>query len=190
MATHPGREELEAGLAAILDSPRDEGILERIVIRPQPGEREDLDTIELSLDKGAHGDHWSKGCWMSTEDGKPHPDVQICIMNSRCIALIAQQRQRWPLAGDNLFIDMDLRPESLPAGQQLRIGTAIIEITAVPHNGCESFVERFGRAAVVFVNSPKGKSMRLRGVYARVVRDGRVSVGDRVIKVSADSDTA
>lgn len=184
MARELTRQELEAGLPEILAAPADNGRLEAVVIRPAPGEREDLSSCELSLEGGTQGDHWAKGCWKSTEDGKPHPDVQICIMNSRCIALIAQERARWPLAGDNLFIDMDLSPGNLPAGQRLAIGTTVLEITDTPHNGCESFVKRYGKAAVVFVNNPRGKSLRLRGVYARVVRDGRVSVGDTVKKLA------
>jgi len=184
LAEHLTREELEAGLAHILDSPSDSGTLEAIVARPEHNQRNDLQSCEISLARGVHGDHWERGCWMSTDDGQPHPDVQICIMNSRCAALVTQDRSRWPLAGDNLFVDMDLRPENLVAGQKLAIGSAIVEITEVPHNGCEKFVERFGRASVVFVNSPRGKSMRLRGVYARVVRDGVVSVGDQVIKTA------
>jgi MOSC domain-containing protein YiiM len=184
MTKHLSRAELQAGLPHILDSPKDDGVLEAIVIRSAPGERQDLQSCEISLEGGTHGDHWAKGCWMSTEDGKPHPDVQICIMNARCIALVAQERPRWPLAGNNFFIDLDLRPGNLPPGQRLAIGTAIIEITAVPHTGCESFVERYGRAAVVFVNAPKGKALRLRGVYARVVQDGCITVGDRVVKVN------
>ncbi len=183
MVKHLTREELQAGLPHILASPQDNGMLEAIVIRPESGERADLESCEISLEGGTHGDRWAKGCWMTTEDGKPHPDVQICIMNARCIALVAQERERWPLAGDNLFIDIDLRPNSLPPGQRLKIGTAIIEITATAHNGCASFVERYGQPAVVFVNAPKGKAMRLRGIYARVVQDGRVTVGDQVMKV-------
>ena len=159
-------------------------MLEGIVIRPEKGQRQEPESCDISLQGGTHGDHWAKGCWKSTEDGKPHPDVQICIMNARCISLIAGERERWSLAGDNLFIDLDLRPENLPPGQRLQIGSAIIEITDVPHAGCASFVERYGRAAAVFVNAPKGKALRLRGVYARVVQDGRVSVGDRVVKVN------
>ena len=96
------------------------------------------------LDGGVHGDHWVKGCWKSTEGGKPHPDVQICIMNARCIQLIAQERPNWPPAGDNLFIDMDLSPDNTPPGTRLGIGTAVIEITAIPHNGCASFAARYG----------------------------------------------
>ena len=184
MTAHLTKAELKAGLPHILESPQDDGVLEAIVIRPEHGQREDLESCELSLAGGTHGDHWAKGCWMTTEDGEPHPDVQICIMNARCIALVAQERARWPLAGDNLFIDLDLRPENLPPGQRLKIGGAVIEITDVAHNGCASFAERYGNPAVVFVNGPEGRKLRLRGIYARVVQDGRVTVGDRVVKVS------
>lgn len=183
MARHRTKEELQAGLDYILGSPQDNGTLECIVIRPDHGVRESLVSCDLSLEKGAHGDHWAKGCWMSTEDDKPHPDVQICIMNARCIEVIAGEKENWPPAGDNLFLDIDLRPDNMPPGTRLAIGSAVLETTAVPHNGCASFVERFGKPAVVFVNGPKGRSMRLRGIYARVVQDGRVSVGDTVTKI-------
>lgn len=184
MSVHLTKDELEAGLPAILDSPKDRGRLEAIVVRPQSGERLDLSHVAISLAHGTHGDHWAKGCWKTTEDGKPHPDVQICIMNARAIALIAGDRSRWPLAGDNLYIDMDLAPENLRPGQRLAIGTAVIEITDTPHNGCDSFVRRFGRDATVFVNDRRGKQHRLRGIYARVVQDGHVTVGDVVRKVA------
>ena len=183
MTKHLTRDELQAGLLHILDSPKDNGVLEGIVVRPAHGERRDLQSCPVSLEGGTHGDHWAKGCWMSTEDGKPHPDVQICIMNSRCIALVAKDRNRWPLAGDNLFIDLDLSPENLPTGQRLHIGTAVMEITAVPHLGCKAFAERYGESAVVFVNGPRGRANRLRGIYARIVQDGILTVGDRVTKV-------
>ena len=123
---------------------------------------------------------------METEDGRPHPDVQVCIMNSRVIQLIARDRARWPLAGDNLFVDLELRPENLPPGTRLSVGSAVLEITAVPHNGCATFVEHFGRDAVRFVNSADGKARRLRGIYARVARDGEIAVGDRLKKIVAD----
>lgn len=184
MTRHLTRAELQAGLPHILDSPGDDGALEAIVVRPAPGERLDVESCEISLADGVHGDHWAKGCWMSTEEGRPHPDVQICIMNARCLALLAGERARWPLAGDNLVIDLDLSPENLPPGQRLRIGGATIEITAVPHTGCKAFAERYGQSAVVFVNRPGGRALRLRGVYARVVADGRVTVGDRAVKVA------
>ncbi len=184
MADHLTRAELQAGLPHILASPQDDGLLETIVIRPGPGLREEVQSCDISSAGGVHGDHWAKGCWLSTEDGEPHPDVQICIMNARCIAHIAGARERWALAGDNLFVDLDIRPENLPPGQRLRIGTAVIEITDVKHAACADFAKRYGKSAAVFVNARKGSALRLRGVYARVVEDGRVTAGDRVIKVT------
>jgi MOSC domain-containing protein YiiM len=105
-------------------------------------------------------------------------------MNARCIGLIAQERSNWAPAGDNLFLDMDLSQENLVPGTRLSLGSAILEITAEPHNGCKSFVERYGREACAFVNSREGKRLRLRGIYARVVQDGTISVGDRAVKLA------
>ena len=185
MPRHLTRAELDAGLPEILRSPKDHGTLEAIVIRPASGERREVESAEVSLALGVHGDHWAKGCWKSLPDGSPDPDVQICLMNARCIALIAQERSNWAPAGDNLFLDLDLSPAHTPPGTRLAIGTAVLEITAEPHNGCESFIARYGRDACVFVNTGEGKRLRLRGIYARVVQDGRVSVGDVVRKVGS-----
>ena len=110
MPRHLTRTELEAGLPDIMAAPADEGVLEghrrSAGLRRAPG----LASCEISLAGGVHGDRWADGCWMTTEDGRPHPDVQICIMSARCIGLIAQERANWPPAGDNLFVDMDLSP--------------------------------------------------------------------------------
>jgi hypothetical protein len=119
----------------------------------------------------------------STADGSAHPEMQLNIMNSRVIALLAQERDRWQLAGDQLFIDMDLSDKNLPAGTRLALGTAIIEITAKPHTGCKKFAARFGQDAIKFVNSPLGKELHLRGVNARVIQSGTIQVGDAVKKI-------
>ncbi len=184
MSRHLTLDELNVGLPDILSSPTDDGEIQGIVIRPQSGQRRDVDRCDISQEYGIEGDHWSKGCWLSTEDGEPHPNVQICLMNARCIALIAQTRENWPIAGDNFFIDMDLTPANTPPGQRLAMGTAIIEVSDTPHNGCERFIERYGRDACVFVNTGEGKRLRLRGVYARVVQDGVVTTNDRVRKIT------
>ena len=187
MSKHLSLAELQAGLPVILDAPKDRGVLRAIVMRLAEGQRRDLETSLVSLEGGLDGDHWAQGCWRTTAEGKPDPDVQLCLMNARCIDLIAGGRENWPPAGDNLFIDMDLTPDNLPPGQRLAIGGAIIEITSVPHNGCDKFIQRFGRDACVFVNTGEGRKLRLRGIYARVVRDGRITAGDSVSKISGSS---
>jgi MOSC domain-containing protein YiiM len=183
MARHLSREELEAGLSEILRSPSDQGMLRAVVIRPETDTRLSLKECELSAERGVHGDNWAKGCWLSLPDGRPHPDVQVTIMNARTIALIAQEEARWPLAGDNLYVDLDLSATNLPAGTRLRIGSAALEITAIPHNGCKKFAERFGVEATRFVNSQEGKRLHLRGIYARIIEPGTITVGDLVAKL-------
>ncbi len=183
MARHLSREELEAGLGEIQRSPRDRGRLEAVVIRPATDARESLRECELSAEQGVHGDNWAQGCWMSLPDGRPHPDVQVAIMNARTIALIAQEKARWPLAGDNLYVDLDLSESNLPPGTRLTLGSAVLEITAVAHNGCKKFAARFGVEAVRFVNSKEGKRLHLRGIYARIVEPGRIAIGDLMTRL-------
>lgn len=184
MAKHLSRDELAAGLEHIRRSPADQGVLAAIVIRPEKDARQSLQSCEISPEGGVHGDVWAKGCWMSLPDGRPHPDVQVTLMNARTIALIAQDEARWPLAGDQLYVDLDLSGDNLPPGTRLAIGDARLEITAVPYNGCQKFGERFGIEATRFVNSREGKRLHLRGIYAKVVWPGRITVGDRVAKTA------
>lgn len=182
-ARHRTTEELTAGLDDIRRSPKDGGVLRLIVCRPDEGVREVLGEGELTLDAGLTGDNWrTRGCPL-TEDKAAHPEMQLNIMNARAIALIAQNRERWPLAGDQLYVDLDLSDENLPPGSRLSIGSAVVEVTAVPHNGCKKFVERFGKDAVTFVNSEVGKQLHLRGVNAKVVVPGIIHAGDEVRKV-------
>jgi MOSC domain-containing protein len=175
--------EMEAALPTTLTSPTDEGTLELIVRRPALGRRDVLETAELDLTTGLVGDTWNIRTSTRTADGSPHPDMQINVMNSRVIALIAGEKTRWGLAGDQLYIDLDLSANNLPPGTQLAIGSAVIEVTAQPHTGCIKFVQRFGVDAMKFVNSPQGRPLNLRGINARVVVPGRVHAGDRVKKV-------
>ena len=170
--------ELEAGLEVIRQAPKDAGTLELIVRRPQVGVRDVLDGAELSKGEGLVGDNWSKRGSSRTPDGAPHPDMQLNVISSRAIALIAQDKARWPLAGDQLFLDMDLSGENLPPGTELAIGTAVIEVTDQPHTGCGKFVERFGVDAMKFVNSAVGRALHLRGINARVIEAGTIRVGD------------
>jgi len=180
---HLTTEELEAGLDEIRRSPKDEGTLELIVRRPSLGEREVLDEGELDVAEGLVGDTWSTRASRRSKDGLAHPDMQLNIMNSRVIALVAQTRGRWHLAGDQLFMDLDLSLENLPAGTRLALGSAVIEVTPEPHTGCQKFVSRFGTDAMKFVNSPLGRQLNLRGINARAVAPGIIRVRDVAKKV-------
>jgi hypothetical protein len=176
-------EELEAGLDDIYQSPKDDGRINMIVRRPKDDEREVLPEAKLDLVEGLVGDNWKVRGSKKTSDGSAHPEMQLNIMNSRVIALLAQDQDRWQLAGDQLFIDMDLSDTNLPAGTRLSLGTAVIEITAKLHSGCNKFAARFGQDAIKFVNSPLGKELHLRGVNAKVIQPGTIQVGDAVKKI-------
>ena len=134
--THLTTAELDVGLDHIRQAPKDTGILELIVRRPLTEEREILEEGELDLVEGLVGDNWGPRGSSMTDDGDAHPEMQLNIMNTRAIAHIAQDKDRWQLAGDQLFIDMDISEHNMPPGTRLSLGTAIIEVTAIPHNGC------------------------------------------------------
>jgi hypothetical protein len=178
---------LMAGLDEICQSPLEEGLLTLIVRRPQIGEREILGVAELDLIEGLVGDNWRTRGSSRTPDGSPHNDMQLNLMNSRVIALVAKAKERWPLAGDELFLDMDLSAGNLPPGTQLALGSAVIEVTNEPHSGCQKFVSRFGLNAMKFVNSPVGKQLHLRGINAKVVQAGVIRIGDVVKKIKRGS---
>jgi hypothetical protein len=172
------KDELHAGLDHIRLSPKDEGVIQLIVRRPAVGSREVLEEAQLNPIDGLVGDTWKLRSSRRTVDGSPHPEMQINIMNARAVALVAQEKNRWALAGDQLFIDMDLSKVNLPAGSRIKIGSAVLEITSLPHTGCQKFVTRFGAHAMQFVNSEVGKELCLRGINAKVVEQGSVRVGD------------
>lgn len=180
---HLSLAELEAGLDHIRQSPKDEGRVMLIVRRPDVDLRETVQIAELDLQVGLIGDNWKKRGNKSTPDGSANINAQITIMNSRAIELLAQNEERWSLAGDQLFIDMDLSEENLPAGTRLEIGTAILEVTAQPHTGCNKFAARYGTDATRFVNSPEGKRLHLRGINTKIMQAGTIHTGDVVKKL-------
>jgi len=180
---HATAEELEAGLDEIRRSPADEGRVELIVARPRRGEREHLEDAQLDPVEGLVGDNWKTRGSTSTPDGAAHPDRQLTLMNARAVDLMARSRDRWALAGDQIYVDFDISVANLPPGTRLALGSAVVEVTAEPHTGCANFTQRFGIAAMRFVNSPAGRELNLRGINTRVVTAGRVRPGDHVRKL-------
>lgn len=177
--THLTMTELEENLEEIRGAPKDEGRLDLIVRRPNSGEREVVEEAALSIEEGLVGDNWSK-----RNPGVPlEPERQLTIMNARVAGLLAQDVGRWQLFGDQLYIDLELSEENLPAGTRLALGGAVIEVAPVDHTGCKKFAERFGVDAVKFVSTPEGKELRLRGMYAKVVQPGPIRAGDMVRKL-------
>ena len=180
---HLAMEALTAGLDNIRQSPRSMGVLELIVRRPQTETREVLDVGELDLVEGLVGDNWQQRGSSQTVDGSAHPDMQLTVTNARLMALVAQEKQHWPLAGDQLYIDFDLSVDNVPPGTRLSLGAAVIQITEPPHTGCKKFAARFGLDALKFISSLEGKQLQLRGINAKVIHPGAIRVGDVVKKL-------
>ena len=172
--------QLEVGLAEVGRSPTGEGTLELIVRRPVSEEREVLETATLTVEEGLVGDNWNQRPSNRTEDGGPHPDMQLNLINSRFLALIAGDPEHMELAGHQLAVDLSLGSDDLPPWSRIRIGGAVIQVTDQPHTGCAKFTRRFGLDAFHLLKTEVGQAMNLRGICTRVVVPGTIRRGDPV----------
>ena len=173
--------EIERAAAGLGSSPTNDGVVEMIVCRPRTDERRVLDEGVLDVAHGLIGDSWET---RGAHNGGPDPLRQITVMNSRVLASVAGERDRWQLAGDQLIVDLDLSIASLPAGTRLQIGDAVAEVTEPPHTGCSKFAGRFGADALAWANGPGGRRQRRRGMHVRVLVSGQVRRGDAIRKVA------
>jgi MOSC domain-containing protein YiiM len=183
MLQHAELTGLEKSLDHIREAPADGGTVELIARRPAEDEREVLTEGYLDAHDGLEGDTWRARGSRHTADGGPNPEAQITVMNARAAAAIAGDRDRWALAGDQLYVDFDISRSNLPPGSLVQIGSAVIEFSEAPHTGCAKFSARFGNDALKFVNSPTGRELRLRGANCRVVKAGTVHAGDAIRKL-------
>lgn len=170
-------EPAESQLDDVRAAPKGSGTLELIALRPAPAERETPAEAMLDPVDGLVGDRW--------RPESSSPDSALTLMSARAAALVAGPRERWALAGDQLYVDLDISCANLPPGTRLAVGEAVIEITPAPHTGCGKFLRRFGVEMMKLVNSPVGRELNLRGVNARVVTGGVIRLGDMIEKLPA-----
>jgi MOSC domain-containing protein YiiM len=163
---------LETHLAELPQAPRDAGRVCLVVRRGPGGQREALTRASMTAESGISGDAWGR-------QRHPAPEAQLTVMQIDIAELIANG-QPLTLFGDNLFLELDLSEANLPPGSRLRAGTATLEVTPEPHNGCRKFRERFGDAALRLVSNRDLRHLNLRGVYMRVVDEGTLAAGDPV----------
>lgn len=171
----------EESLADIQEAPPDVGTVELIVRRPAVDQREVLTEAWLDVGTGLEGDGWRNR--IPTGMIGPDPEAQLTVVNARAASAIAGDRERWPLAGDQLFVDLDISQTNLPPGTRVQIGSAVIEFSSKPHTGCKKYSGRFGLDALAFVSTPTGRELRLRGANCRVVVSGTVRTGDVIRKL-------
>ena len=180
---HATVDELSEKMDWLLESPKDGGVVRGIVVRPYTDERKELKQARLSPEGGVEGDRWASTAQRKLKDGRLNPDVQVTLTNARLIEVLAKDRANWSLSGDQLYVDMDLSMENLQPGQRLAIGTTVLEISEVPHRGCSKYTSRFGKAAFDLVDSARGRELRFRGVYAQIVTEGTLALGDQIRKI-------
>jgi hypothetical protein len=179
-APRPPDRDFAPFLESVRTAPAEGGLVEHIVLRPAVDERVIATHAELDVVEGVIGDTWRIRGSSRTPDGLGHPDSQVTLMSTRVLAAIEPDVSRWPLAGDQLLVDADLSVATWPPGTRFRIGTAVLEVSEMPHTGCAKFSARFGSDALRWINSPVGRELRMRGMNATIVEGGTVRVGDAI----------
>lgn len=183
METHFTLEHLQTQLKKIQASPKDSGSVLLIVRRPVTEEREIITQGRLIPSAGLEGDNWRERGSSSMPDGSANPEAEVTLMNTRVIQALTEDETRWALAGDQFFVDFELSEENIPAGSRLMLGSAILEVSSLPHNGCKKFSARFGVDALKFISMAENKPLRMRGINAKIIQAGEVKQGDLIRKV-------
>jgi MOSC domain-containing protein YiiM len=169
-------EELDAAWEARPAPPRNGGTVRLLCVRKHDGIHETPGAVEVTQRGGVVGDRWAHRRPGTDPDGA----TAITLMNATVAELVAAGRQPLDAPGDNMLVDLDISSDALPAGTRLAIGSAVLEVSAVPHTGCSTFRDKFGLEALKWVSTPAGKAQRRRGVNCSVVRDGTIRVGDAI----------
>lgn len=177
------RADCDAALDHVRAAPKDNAPIDHLCFRPAKGERAFPRYLDMSAAGGIADDRWLKDPWLRLADGSPDPRIQVSILSKRVLELVWQGHDAAPHPGDPIVVDMDLGEENLPVGVRLRAGTAVLEVSDKPNLGCVKWQARYGDASLRWIGCAENRSLRLRGVLCRIVRDGRVSVGDPLVKL-------
>ena len=172
------RAELDAAVPHILAAPKDGAVIEQLCLRPGYNQRRFVDEITMTRAGGIPGERWAEAPWLRLADGRPHPGIQVCILQKRVLDLIWRNREHSPHPGDTFIVDMDLGTDNLPEGQLLQAGDVVLRVSGVFNDACVKWKTRYGDDAKAWVTAPGHPPLRLRGILCSIERDGRVRNGD------------
>lgn len=179
----PDRAELDAALPRIMAAPKDRAAIDMLCLRPGFGERRFVDRIEVSRAGGIPGERWTTAPWLRSDNGQPHPGIQVCVLQRRVLDLVWRDRDNVVHPGDTFIVDMDLSEANLPAGQLLRVGSAVLQVSDLFNDACVKWKVRYGAAAKDWVSHPEHRALRLRGILCSVVEDGAFATHDLLHKI-------
>ncbi|MDQ8185602.1 hypothetical protein [Pelagicoccus sp. SDUM812002] len=184
MTQHATIDFLNARRDWVLAAPKDNAPILTLCVRPDEGERTFVSKIQLDPEQGVVGDRWIRKTWIYTDDGKPDPRIQVCLLGSRILQLIRRDPDGMTYPGDNIIADMDFSEENLPVGIHLQIGTAILEVSDVFNHACSKWSERHGNVSFKWINLPENKPKRFRGILCQIIQAGEVTLTDSIRKLT------
>jgi MOSC domain len=175
-------DDLQAALHNVLLAPKDRAPIEQLCLRPDVGVRNFVDEIEVTREFGIPGERWSSAPWLTLEDGRPDPRIQVSILSKRVLDLVYNDPQNMVHPGDSFVADMDFSHENIPDGTLLNIGSVVLRVSDKFNTACKKWQDRYGQDALRWIVMPCNRKYRLRGVLCEVIKDGRVKTGDLIQK--------
>jgi hypothetical protein len=175
-------EALAAGLPYVLEAPKSHGPVRILCTRSRPNQRVFPERITLTRAGGVEGDFEMNRPWLTLEDGRPDPRIQVSILPLRVLDLVWRDRTAQAHPGDTIIADFDISLTNLPANSLVRVGTAVLRVSDIWNDGCVKWKVRYGRPAVAWIAAPEHEQFRLRGILCSVEQDGEVSIGDMMYR--------
>lgn len=176
-------QELDAALSHVLAAPRDGAAVSMLCLRPGYNQRRFVEEITLTPEGGIPGERWSTRPWLKLDDGRPHPGIQVCILQKRILDLVWRDRENTPHPGDTFILDMDLGADNLPVGSLLQVGSAVLQVSDVFNDACVKWKARYGATSKDWINRPEYRPLRLRGILCSIEQGGTIRNGDIVEKL-------